>query len=103
MESETMTYRVAVHILYMEDDAGAARLFQRKMETLGYVVDLAADGETGLAMYREDAHDIIVVDQNMPGYDGLDVIRTLAGNETMPPTIMITGSGNERLAVEAMK
>ena len=92
-----------IHILYMEDDPALARLLQRKLERAGYVVDIASDGQEGLTMYQNGNYDLVTVDQNMPGHDGLDVIRILNSQGYLPPTIMITGSGNEKTAVEAMK
>jgi DNA-binding response OmpR family regulator len=86
----------------MEDDPGLARLFQKKPEQAGYIVDLALDGEEGLAKYNASSYDV-VVDQNMPVHDGLEVIRILASQGPLPPTIMITGTGSEQIAVEAMK
>src|SRR3954452_14495006 len=92
-----------VRVLYMEDDTGAARLFQKKLERLGYEVHLARDGEEGLAMYEASSYDVLAVDQRMPVYDGLEVIRILAARGPLLPTIMITGAGDEKVAVEAMK
>ncbi|MCB9102271.1 MAG: response regulator [Anaerolineales bacterium] len=93
----------AAHILYMEDDAGLARLFKKKLERAGYTIDIASDGDTGLSLFDAGHYDVIAVDQNMPIYDGLAVIRRLAERGPLPPTIMITGSGNEQIAIEAMK
>ncbi len=90
-------------ILYMEDDSGAARLFQKKLQRVGYQVDLACNGEEGLMIYQQGHYDLLAVDQKMPVYDGLDVIRYLAERNCLPPTIMITGAGDEKIAVEAMK
>ena len=87
-----------IRILYMEDDAGLARLFQKRLERAGYVVDLAGDGEEGLAMYDAGTYDVVAVDQQMPVHDGLSVIRFLASRTPPPPTIMITGTGSERIA-----
>ena len=98
-----MTEQKAVRILYMEDDIGLARLFRKQLNRAGYQVDLAANGEEGLAMYAAVHYDVVAVDHNMPGYDGLEVIRFLAEHGPLPPTIMITGSGNEKIAIEAMK
>ncbi len=92
-----------IRILYMEDDPGLARLFKKKLERAGYVVDLARDGEEGLAMYAAGSYDVLAVDQAMPVHDGLEVIRNLASRGPLPPTIMITGTGDEQIAVEAMK
>ena len=92
-----------IHILYLEDDPGLARLFQKKLERLGYVVDLAFDGKQGLAMYAAGSYDIVAVDHTMPVYDGLEVMRQMAAHGPLPPVIMITGTGNEEVAVAAMK
>jgi signal transduction histidine kinase len=87
----------------MEDDAAQARLVQKCLERCGYVVDLADDGAAGLAACEANSYDAVIVDQTMPGLSGLDVIRTLAARGKLLPTVMVTGTGNERIAVEAMK
>jgi diguanylate cyclase (GGDEF)-like protein len=92
-----------IRILYMEDYPGLARLFQRRLERVGYVVDIARDGEEGLVMYHTGSYDVVAVDQQMPIHTGLEVIRILASRGPLPPVIMVTGSGNEQIAVEAMK
>ncbi len=92
-----------VRILYMEDDEGIARLAQKKLERAGYVILLARDGKEGLSMYAKGSCDVVLVDQLMPVHDGLEVIRTMLSQGPLPPTIMVTGAGNEEIAVEAMK
>ncbi len=93
----------SVRILYMEDDLGLARLVQKRMKRAGYSVDIANDGMTGLEMYQTGQYDVIAVDQQMPGYSGIDVIKILASHGPLPPIVMITGQGNELVAVEALK
>ncbi|MBU1750824.1 MAG: GAF domain-containing protein [Chloroflexi bacterium] len=90
-------------ILYLEDDPGAARLVQKRLERAGYTVDLAYESETGLAMYNAGSYDIVAVDQNLPIHDGLEVIRIMTAGGTPPPIVMITGTGSEKIAVAAMK
>jgi diguanylate cyclase (GGDEF)-like protein/PAS domain S-box-containing protein len=92
-----------VRILYMEDEPGLARLFQKRLERAGYVVDIACNGEEGLAIYEEGSYDVVAVDQAMPIHTGLDVIRIMASRGPLPPMIMVTGTGSEQIAVEAMK
>ncbi len=93
----------SMRILIMEDDAGQARLAQRTLERAGYAVTVAGDGDTGLALCAAGAYDVLMVDHQMPGIGGLDVLRTLAAQGALPPTIMVTGHGDETIAVEAMK
>ena len=90
-------------VLYMEDDAAQARLVQKCLERCGYVVDLAGDGAAGLAACEANRYDAVIVDQTMPGLSGLEVIRTMTARGKYPPIVMVTGTGNERIAVEAMK
>jgi two-component system sensor histidine kinase/response regulator len=98
-----MAHTEPIHILYVEDDPGLARLVQKNLQRAGYVVDIASDGEQGVARFEADSYDLMFVDQNLPVYDGLEVIRILRAKGILPPTIMITGAGDEKVAVEAMK
>jgi PAS domain S-box-containing protein/putative nucleotidyltransferase with HDIG domain len=93
----------SIRILYIEDDPGLARLVQKRLGKAGYTVDIAVDGEQGIAKYEADAYDVVFVDQSLPIYDGLQVIRILASRGPLPPIVMVTGTGDEKVAVEAMK
>ncbi len=93
----------AIRILYAEDDPAAAELLRRRLTSLGYVVELASDGEETVSMLAQGSFDLLLLDHAMRKLTGLDVIRALASEEGAPPIIMITGAGNESVAVEAMK
>lgn len=97
-----MTER-AERVLYMEDDAAQARLVKKCLERAGYSVDVAGDGATGLAQYEANSYSAVIVDQTMPGLSGLEVLRAMAADGSPPPTIMVTGTGDEKIAVQAMK
>jgi len=87
----------------MEDDSTAALLFRRRLEREGYTVDIAADGETGLAMLADRPYDLIALDYNMPKLDGIGVLRELQSRHDVPPAIMITAQNDTETAVEAMR
>lgn len=93
----------SVRVLYMEDDAGLARLLQRRLQRQSCSVEIARNGDDGLAMLEKNPYDIVLVDYSMPSCDGIDVLRFTAERETSPPIIMITGRGNEKVAVEALQ
>ena len=93
----------SVHILLMKDDAGQAQLAQRTLVRAGYTVEVVGNGATGLVLAATEAYDVLLVDYHMPGTGGLEVLQTLAAGGTFPPTIMVTGHGDEAVAVEAMK
>src|SRR3989304_6272608 len=91
------------HILYIEDDQALARLVQKRLERMGYKVDLAVDSNQGLKQYQASSYDVLIVDQTLPEGSGLDFVRKIAMLGSLPPAIMVTGTGNETIAVEAMK
>ncbi|HEU0264138.1 MAG TPA: diguanylate cyclase [Geobacterales bacterium] len=90
-------------ILYMEDDPGLARLLQKQLQRKGYEVDIAENGEVGLGQLAEHSYDLLLVDYHMPVLGGIEVIGKLAEHGCDIPTIMVTGNGNEKVAVEALK
>jgi diguanylate cyclase (GGDEF)-like protein/PAS domain S-box-containing protein len=93
-----------IKILYIEDDVVTAARVQIQLEQHGYLVDLAKNGKNGLAKLQEENYDITAVDYHLQGeMNGLQVLQKLASIPMKIPAIMITGAGNERIAVEAMK
>jgi len=90
-------------ILYMEDNPGLARLLQKILQRRGFVIDIATNGQEGLAMLDASNYDLLLLDYNMPFLGGIEVIRALTAKNTLPPTIMVTGEGNEMVAVAALK
>ncbi len=93
-----------IRVLYIEDDPGAAELIRIHLEKFGYTVMVAADGESGLALCANNNFDVVLIDQTLPGMLGLNVLRELHRVYDFPPTsIMLTGTGHEQLAVDAMK
>lgn len=92
-----------IRLLWMEDDAGTARLLQKALERAGYHVTMTRDGAEGLTVYESGAYDVLAIDLHMPVYNGLEVIRRLTERGPLPPIIMVTGTGDEKSAVAALK
>ncbi|MFK5969707.1 MAG: EAL domain-containing protein [Candidatus Marithrix sp.] len=89
-------------ILYIEDDIVTAAYVQTQLEQYGYVVDIATDGKDGLNKIGNGTYDVVAVDYHLPDMSGLQILESLANNFRIS-TIMITGAGDEQIAVEAMK
>jgi signal transduction histidine kinase/CheY-like chemotaxis protein len=89
--------------LYVEDDQALARLVQKRLEREGNDVDLAFDSKHGQKQFQSTAYDVLIVDQTLPEGNGLNLVRAIAASGPLPVTIMVTGTGNETIAVEAMK
>ena len=76
-------------IIVVEDENKIAKLAKDYLENSGYIVHIAADGNTALAMIRSKKPDLVVLDLNLPKMDGLDVCRALR-RESDVPIIMLT-------------
>ncbi|MGQ7792854.1 response regulator [Faunimonas sp. B44] len=92
-----------VRVLYVDDDAGIARLVQKSLERRGYLVETAPDGLQAMARVREGGVDVIGLDHHMPRLSGLDFLKELQAIADPPPVVYVTGSGDTRVAVAALK
>jgi two-component system alkaline phosphatase synthesis response regulator PhoP len=81
-------------ILVIEDEPRIARLAQDYLEQAGFRTLAAVDGSQGLAIARREKPDLVVLDLNLPGMDGLDVARALR-RDGGSPIIMLTARSEE--------
>ncbi len=81
-------------ILVVEDEPKIAKLARDYLERGGYRVLAVGDGATALAAFRRDQPDLVVLDLNLPGMDGLDVCRAIR-RESDVPIIMLTARVEE--------
>jgi two-component system alkaline phosphatase synthesis response regulator PhoP len=81
-------------ILVIDDEPRIVKQARDYLEKGGFRVVAAGDGKTALAVARHQRPDLIVLDLNLPGMDGLDVCRTLR-RESDVPIIMLTARVEE--------
>jgi DNA-binding response OmpR family regulator len=79
-----------VYILLVEDERRLAQVVRKVLEEEGHTVDVANDGEDGLAMAMDGSHDVVVLDILLPGMDGLEVCRALRANRLDTPVLLLT-------------
>jgi len=81
-------------ILVVDDEPKIVKQARDYLERSGYRVLEAGDGKTALAQARHERPDLVVLDLNLPGMDGLDVCRALR-RESDVPIIMLTARVDE--------
>jgi DNA-binding response OmpR family regulator len=82
-------------ILIIEDNIDLARLLAGHLRDLSYEVDLAADGNEGLANAERTAYDLIILDIMLPGIDGLEICRRIRERPPYVPILMLTARSSE--------
>jgi DNA-binding response OmpR family regulator len=91
-------------VLIVEDEQPVRQLMRITLEQSGYEVVEAATGEEGVAIYSDgSAWDVVLLDQRLPGIDGLEVLRRLRERNADAAVVMVTAYATIDLAVEAMK
>ena len=79
-----------MRILVAEDDAALASFVKKGLESEHYAVDVSSDGEQARAMAGELDFDLVVLDLNLPGIDGLSVLKSLRQRKANLPVIILT-------------
>ena len=82
-------------ILIGEDDADVRKWLGVALETEGYVVRSAGDGEETLAAIRERRPDLLILDVMMPKLSGLEVCRTVRAADASLPIMMLTARSRD--------
>ena len=90
-------------LLYIDDDAGLARLVDRGLTRAGFKVVHAPGGEQGLARLAQGGIDVVALDQYMPGLDGLETLEQIMAISNAPPVVFVTASQDSAIAVTALK
>lgn len=81
-------------ILIVEDEPKIVKTVRAYLESAGFRVVAAADGQTALTTFRHEKPALVVLDLGLPGMDGLDVARSLR-KESEVPIIMLTARVDE--------
>jgi DNA-binding NtrC family response regulator len=91
-------------VLVVDDEEAARYGMRRSLGGFDYEVEEAGSVEEARALIGARRPDLLLLDVNLPGLSGLDLLRELANDaEHAPLVIMVTAYGSERMAVEAIK
>ncbi|TVQ27989.1 MAG: DNA-binding response regulator [Spirochaetaceae bacterium] len=82
-------------ILVVEDVAEMAELVQMYLAREGMTVDVAASGEAAIERARSQAYDLVVLDLNLPGMDGFEVLQALRHRSSVPVIVVSARDADE--------
>jgi CheY-like chemotaxis protein len=91
-------------VLIIDDEAHIREMMRLTLEAAGYEIGEAADGEEGLARFGDGSeYDVVLLDQKMPGIDGLETLRRALARAPDARVVMVTAFASVELAVDAMR
>lgn len=82
-----------MRILMIEDDQSLCESVKFQLEKQGFTVDVCHDGEEGLFLIKEAAHDLILLDRMLPSLDGIRILKKARADGVRTPVIMLTALG----------
>jgi DNA-binding NtrC family response regulator len=90
-------------ILIVDDDANLLRTLRELLEANAYIVTTAGSAEEALECCHHDTFHLVLCDLQLPGKNGISLIKTLHDACPSTPAVLITGHGSIRSAVTALK
>jgi PAS domain S-box-containing protein len=93
-----------ISVLYVDDEPALLDLTKRFLEKKGTIsVDVADSGNKALGMLETGQYDVIVSDYQMPGMDGIALLKEIRKRNNTIPFIIFTGRGREEVVIEAFE
>ncbi|RMG13671.1 MAG: EAL domain-containing response regulator [Deltaproteobacteria bacterium] len=93
----------APRVLLVDDEVELLVVWRKVLESGGYQVDTAEDGETAEALFKRHRYDVIATDLTMPGMDGIELLRRIREIDLDVPVILITAAPSLESAIEAVE
>ena len=94
---------MAQRILVVEDDQFLRELYDELLKEEGYEIDLAPDGEEGLAKFQKGGYDLVLLDIMLPKIDGLEILRRVKNKPPEKPNgmvVLLTNLGQDSIIKE---
>jgi two-component system response regulator CpxR len=91
-----MDLEVPPKVLLVDDEQEFVVTLSERLQTRNLESAVAYDGEQALSIVENDAPDVMVLDINMPGIDGLEVLRRVKKDKPQTEVIILTGHGSDK-------
>lgn len=83
-------------LLLVDDEYEFVKALAERLEIRGFQTRFALNGENALGMIREEAPDVVILDLNMPGMDGIEVLRRIKRDSPQVQVIILTAHGSRK-------
>ena len=95
--------RPSMHILFADDEANLQELMRTNLERMGHSVVVCPDGLTAVAAMEKESFDCLIVDLDMPGMNGIEVIGKARELRPEIEAVVMTGKPSQETAIAALR
>ncbi len=89
-------------ILWVDDEIGLLKPHLLFLQARGYHVDAITNGDDALVLMRENAYDLVLLDEQMPGRSGLEVLEVMRREDPHVRVVMVTKSAEDQTMTDAI-
>jgi two-component system NtrC family response regulator len=93
----------SLRILFADDEPSLQELMRLELPQMGHRVTVCPDGATAIAALEKDSFDCLIVDLDMPGLSGMQVIQRAHQMAPMTEAVVLTGKSSLDTAVQALR
>ncbi|NBO66682.1 MAG: DNA-binding response regulator, partial [Acidobacteria bacterium] len=93
---------MVMRILVIEDEQKMADLIKRGLEEEGMSIEIAGDGEAGLAAIRDGEFELVILDLGLPGRNGLEIAREIRAAGRRIPILILTAQDSTEMKVKGL-
>ena len=91
-----------MHLLVIEDERVLCETIVRSLRRLAYSVDHCYDGDKALELLGTELYDLVLLDLNLPGKDGMTVLRTFRQRDRKTPVLILSARSEVKDKVEGL-
>ncbi len=102
-QSPKASWPASVRVLVVDDDTFTRTVVGRMVAAMGHRVETAESGERALELFRAGLFDILISDVNLPGMDGIEMIRRMTASDAGLVPVVMTTRSDQQTAVRALE
>ncbi len=94
---------MTVRVILIDDEPQFVEVLAERLEARGFSVQTALSGDQGLTKLQEQEADVVILDVQMPGRDGVETLREIKGIKPLVEVIMLTGHATIESGIQGLK
>ena len=92
-----------INVLLVDDEKDFIETLAERLKLRDFNVSVAFSGDEAIELVKKNSFDVVVLDVQMPGKNGVDTLKEIKNIDPLPEVIMLTGHATVKTAIDGMK